>query len=261
MKEVWKNVLSNIISNILILLWGTMSAMFIAIINENWIPYIVISICTILIIILYLLLRDSVRFKWGHIYTKESHRLLLKSDGSGIDTINFDTKIQKGFTGKICGDYVWDDVSVNKVELQSDNADIMLNCFHMDGNESFYEGKNIICIEREPISANYVISYIDDNPQEVKLEVVFDYNPEKMCSEYFVEVYRPMRKLILELYVADDVKLHKVKKLIESDYGDIKRNPERIIKFNKIPGYKSYKYKIRNPKLFHKYKIKWEWNK
>lgn len=262
MWDFLKNITCNVIASVIIYILGIVAAVILSVLKPVMIPYIIVVL--LFFIVAYVVIRFGnlhiLRFKWGHIYSFEQHILSLDNNCEGIDTISFKTKVCKGFLGDITGDYEWEDISVQKVELQANNSNIFLECKSKDEKEKNYKSSNSITIEDKPISAKYNINFRDDKPEEVKVNVYFQYKSDVMKPEYFVDVFRPMRKLVIELHVRNDIKIQRVKKKITSEYGDYKEIKSKELKSKTLPGYKNYRYTIYYPRLFHRYWIVWEWD-
>lgn len=88
------------------------------------------------------------------------------------------------------------------------------------------------------------------------------YSPQQMKPEYYVEVLRPVKKLVLELRVQRNIKIRNIKREIWSMYGDKKDVHTKELKGKKCRSDKSltsYKFIVRNPRILHTYKITWDW--
>ena len=265
MKGFLKDILSNVVATIIVSLLGILGALMLAIINPSSIPYIAIILILIIgfSIVLKINLFGIAKFQWNHTQSLEKHCMILNINREGQDIQNFDTLKTKDFKGNIDGYYDWSDVAVNKVNFSAENARIYFETKNISGKAKKTQGTNEISINGDPISANYTIQFNNSIPSTVRLDAKFNYDIEIMEPEYYFEVCRPVKKLEIELQVETGVMLHNVKKHIVAEFGDKKKEPEILIgkKLSDNPTFTTYKYTIRNLKLFHKYKIIWDWIK
>ena len=91
----------------------------------------------------------------------------------------------------------WSDVSVNKVKFNADNARISFKSNDVNKKITSVTGTDTITLERDPISANYEITFTDNEPQDVQLHANFTYDIDIMKPEFYFDVSRPVNKLIM----------------------------------------------------------------
>jgi len=265
MREFITNTLSNVLAGIILAILGSLAAITVTVLNPSVLPYIIIIAIMLTAFVVFFRIKTfgTTSFKWGHIQSFEKHCMLLKADNTGSDIQHFGTIKNKNFKGGVDGYYDWPDISVKQIEFNASNARITLKCKDIKGKISQFTKSNKIILNNDPISAEYDIRFTNNTPEDVHMNAQFIYDPELMEPEYYFDVYRPTKKLILELQVENDVKLHNVNKAIVAEHGDTKEETQ-VIKGKKSkdnPSITIYKLVVRNPKLLHKYKITWEWLK
>ncbi len=265
MREFITNTLSNVLAGIILAVLGSLAAIVVTVLRPSILPFIIIMAIMLVCFILFLKIKTfgTTNFKWGHIQSFEKHSMTLKADGTGSDIQHFGTIKNKNFNGVVDGYYDWPDISVKKIEFNASNARITLKSKDIKGKISKFTKTGTITLSNDPISAEYDIRFTNNTPEDVHMNAQFVYDPELMEPEYYFDVYRPIKKLVIELQVESNVKLHNVKRVIVAEYGDIKKE-DHIIKCKKSkdnPSISIYKVVVKNPKLLHKYMITWEWLK
>lgn len=264
MKDLFNNIVSNIIATILIGCVTAAIGYVVAIFNPVIIPYIVIVVTFITIFFAFFYLHSfgQTKFNWTHVHLNDVHCFTLKSDGTAFDSEKLQTKNQRGFEGIITGNYFGDDVSIRRFEIKSQDAEFTASFQYDDGTQNRVSRKNDISISGNLSSVDYQISFANNIPEDVTIEVSMGYSPQQMKPEYYVEVLRPVKKLVLELRVQRDVKIRNIKRGIWSIYGDKKAVDTKELKGKKCRSdnsLTSYKFIVRNPRILHTYKITWDW--
>lgn len=86
---------------------------------------------------------------------------------------------------------------------------------------------------------------------------------QNTAPEFFVDIERPVKNLIIEVKVFNGVQINNVKKKITPLYGEYNANSKKIkgvlIDSHDEIDCKVYTFKIRKPLLLHRYTICWEW--
>ena len=264
MKDLFNNIVSNIIATILIGCVTAAIGYVVAKFNPVIIPYVVIVAVSITIFFafFYLYSFGQARFNWTHVHLHDVHCFTLKSDGTASDSEKLQTIKQRGFEGIITGNYFGDDVSLKRFEIKSQDAEFTASFQYEDGANNRVSRKNDISISGNLSSVDYQISFANNIPEDVTIEVSMGYNPKQMTPQYYVEVFRPVKKLALELRVQRDVKIRNIKREIWSIYGDKKDVHIKELKGKKCwsdNSLTSYKFVVRNPRILHTYKITWDW--
>lgn len=260
--EIVKGILLNIVSTIIVYVLGFLLSVILVIIKPDIILFILIAFVIFCIVVAFLRIKfkDYTKFKWGHTYLFERHTMVLKSNKEGEDYTFYETETNKHYLGYVEGEYIWDDIKVKKFILQANNANIELNCEDNEGKRKTYQTRNEVSIENNPIYASYKMKFDNNRKEKTEIKVVFTYDTNDMKPEFFVEVGRPMKTLILELKVQSNVRISGIKKKVATEKGDVHEIMEKDIRCKEIPGYNLYIFKIRHPMLFYRYSIEWEWN-
>lgn len=245
---------------------GLVVAVILTIVKPCMLPYIILIIILLIMIVFFFKLYTfgMTKFKWHHVQKLEKHTMTLKSDNTGTDVQIFKTIPKKNFSGMVEGFYDWSDVSVNKVKFNANNARISFKSKDVNKKITSVTGTDTITLERDPISANYEITFTDNEPQDVQLHANFTYDIDIMKPKFYFDASRPVKKLIMELQVEEGVPLHNVKKCICAQYGDknqVFESKMRRRHFDDNPSLTTYRFIVKNPKLLHDYKITWEWIK
>ena len=264
MKDFINNVFSNIVSGYIVVLIGSVGSAIIGFINPITMPYIIIVSVLLLAfaLILFIYSFGTARFKWSHIHSVDTQCLTLKSDGTATDSEKISTVSQSGFEGIVTGEYFGEDVAINRFELKSQNAEVKATLKYKDGREEEILKKNDIKISGDVIEVNYAISFANNAPEDVTIDTSMRYDVKSMKPEYFVDVFRPIRKLVIELRVQNTVKIRNIRKEIWPAHGDDMKPYKRGLHGRKCKEDASmtvYRYTVIYPQLLHSYKICWDW--
>lgn len=221
------------------------------------------------------------KFKWGYFISLEKRTMFLGETKNGTDYEQVCTVknkfLRKDITIKVNSNYDWNDINVKCIEptfTNVSNKKFTASCEKALVNNHVKEetqkiekeisGRTEIPNGYYAKKAEFEVSFRDNKPADVTVKADFDYDPTKMQPEYFIQVVRPMKKMVLELEVQKGVPLHNVHMEISAYYGDVKdeKNKRLSEKKKKKKGEKTvtvYRYVKRNPHLLHKYAIKWDW--
>lgn len=264
MKEFIKGLVSSIITAYIVTGLTAVVGLIVAIINPSIIPFIIIGLAVIIIILIasYFLLFGVTKFKWTHFFKHDINCLKLKKDGTGVINESICTKAKKKFNGTVTFHYDWSDVKTNSVELKADNSSIVLDYFDEKGQHNKQSNTGLISLKDSPYKADSFISFNGNEPEDINMEILFDYDKSKMKPEYFLEVNRPTKKITMEVIIHKNIKIRNICKKIVATQGDITESEAKHIKGKKYkndPNMISYRFVIRYPKILHRYIISWEW--
>ena len=269
MKEFIKGLVSSIITAYIVTGLTAVVGLIVAIINPSIIPWIIIGLAVVIIILIasYFLLFGVTKFKWTHFFKHDINCLTLKKDGTGLINESICTKSKKKFNGTVTFHYDWSDVKINSVELKADKSSISLDYTDETGQNKKLSNSNLISLKDSPTNADSFISFNGNEQEDINMEIVFDYDISKMKPEYYLEVNRPTKKIIMEVKIHKDIRIRNICKKIVASHGDIKESEAKHIKGKKCKNdpnmisYISYKFVVRHPKILHSYVISWEWIK
>lgn len=207
---------------------------------------------------------NTVHFKWWYTYRKNVHTFEICSKNKIKQTEKiYLAKRNRNFNSKITSEFIWDDVKVEKLEFECQEK-VVVACTTIDnlGNQVDYRDENINFPDKFIGSAKYIVEFPFNNCADVSFSAEMEYD-QNTAPEFFVDIERPVKNLIIEVKVFNGVQINNVKKKITPLYGEYNANSKRIkgvlIDSHDEIDCKVYTFKIRKPLLLHRYTICWEW--
>ncbi|MBR6644514.1 MAG: hypothetical protein IKL21_01950 [Clostridia bacterium] len=274
MRNLFENILSNVVATVIIAIWGILSALLAKWFKPDIFPIVIAPMVIFFCFIVFYKIRifGTTRFNWGYFHSYEKHTMILRQGNKGIEfqevrtvkNIFFksDGKIKTSVSVK--GDYCWDDIVVTSIDPDFANvSEKQFTAIDSEGNERKIDSKTDGFAATH---ADYEVKFDDKKPADFHVQIEFNYDSNIMKPEYYIDVCRPIRKIVLELEVQNGVRLKDVCKQISTEYGDA-INEYGYVSKEDCPSKKKkddssvtvYRYVIRNPKLFYRYKLAWEW--
>lgn len=219
---------------------------------------ILFSLLLVCVWIIYLILRKNPIFFWNHYYSESKHTIILLENGNGNDSEQIKIKPLRNFNYTVNGSYYWEDINVEQIKVNSNEALIDITYTDENGLETNITNTNQIVVNKS-IYADYTIKYLNNKCDDLFIDVDFKYD-ENMKTEYYVEVTVPINKLILEVKFHQSIKVKNIRKKIIALYGDKTELYNKVLKpkkDNSNPNLIVYRFVIYNPKVLYKYQIDW----
>lgn len=207
---------------------------------------------------------NTAHFKWWYTYRKNVHTFEICFNNKIKQTEKiYLAKRNRNFNSKIASEFIWDDVKVKELEFEcQEQAVVTCTTIDIEGNQVEYKNKNINFPDKFIGSAKYVVEFPFNNCADVSFLAKMDYD-QNTAPEFFVDIERPVKDLIIEVKVHRGVQINNVKKKITPLYGEYNANSKKIkgvlIDSHDEIDCKVYTFKIRKPLLLHRYTICWEW--
>ena len=264
MKEFITSILSNIVSSFFQPIADIFNGVVSSIFTSTTIPYfILVGLMLIFFIVFYFVFSFGIgRWQWNHIYSSYVQCLTLNADGTAVDTEKLSTIGKEEFKGVITGTYIGNDISIDKLEVKAQNAQLSAEIKFADGKKEEHSNENSLSIYNEPIEIKYSIIFPNNHPENINIDVSMRYSQDIMEPKYFVEVKRPMKKLVVELRVHNNIRIRNIRKQINTKLGDSEILFNKKIKGKQCkddPTMTSYMFVVYNPRIMRQYEINWNW--
>ncbi len=206
---------------------------------------------------------NTGHFKWWYKYKKNVHIFEIHPEQRMKQSEEiYLTKSNKNFNSKITSTFVFNDVKVNSLNFNcKDGAAVKCSIIDEFGRQTEYTNQKIE-INNKPITAKYTVDFPFNQCTDVSFFAEMDYD-SNTAPEYFVDIKRPIKCLIIKVKVFQGVQINNVKKRIIPLYGEYNVNSKKIkgilIDSKDEINCKVYTIKIKNPLLLHRYVISWKW--
>lgn len=246
--------------------------------NPKPIELIIFSLIAIIVLLLFYIVYSEIRsshFSWGYIYSLQEETFTLDKDkATWTDCFKIKPK-NNLFTYHISGYYDWDSSVITSVTLNCNNG--LISLFDQSKKERIGEKQNnCLKIDSSPTRAFYDISLNSDwdKKDPISIDIDMNYDKKTFDRNIYLDILRPTKKVKIKLVVKKDcnisnVRFHKFKLYGEKDSAeDSSERTEYLSTTGKLLKSKSnenneerkvYELTIRNPKLFYRYQICWEW--
>ena len=228
--------------------------------------FIIAAVVAIEIVIVKKSWSSIVHFKWWYTYRQSVHIVEICSNNKIKQTEKIcPAKCNKDFNSKITGELIWNDVQVENLMFDcEDQAVITCTTIDINGNKLEYKNGTIHFHDKFVGIANYVVEFPFNKCADVSFSAEMYYD-KNTAPEFFVDIERPVKELVIEVKVHKGVQINNVRKKIIPLFGEYKSSSQKnkavlIDSRDEIEG-KVYTFKIKNPLLFHRYTICWEWIK
>ena len=261
-KNFFKNILANIIAN-----FAVSAIVFIVGLSVSiWTGCkLIIGILAFSALCFFIATtKYKVRFNWSHKYKSSIHVVAIYPDQRMelFERIS-PVKSNGNFKGKITSVFDYDDVKIQSLSFESQKQAVM-KCTVKDefGNEKEFKD-NYISFTNEPVvSAKYEVEFPFDKFSDISFSSQLIYGKET-APEFYVDVERPIKYLTIEVKVYNDVQINNVMQKRIPLFGEYNSSAKYIqgksMESKDDFGCKVYTFRIKNPLLFHRYIICWDW--
>lgn len=261
-KKLINDIITGIISNLAVSLILAIGVALFPFIGPK--TLIIASVVAIIVGVVKKYWSSIVHFKWWYTYRKNVHTFEIcpKNKIKQTEKI-YPSKCNRDFNSKITSVFIWNDVKINNLIFEcQEQAIVTCTTIDVDGNQVEYKDKNIDFPDKFIGSVKYIVEFPFNNCADVSFSADMDYD-QNTAPEFFVDIERPIKNLVIEVKVLKGVQINNVKKKITPLYGEYNTNSKKIKgilidSHDEIEG-KVYTFKIKNPLLLHRYTICWEW--
>lgn len=213
-------------------------------------------------------------FSWGYIYSQQEEVLTLDQNEAIWDDKSVIAPQNDLFTDHVSGSYDWGNAKIKTLKLGCKNA--LMSLSDSNHKQIIVNGDSPLVIDDSPSNAFYDVKFNTDwNKKEpIEISISMEYEKENFERNIYLDIFRPTKKAIIKLVVKQgcnisNVRLHKFKLFGEKDNikeikenGTITSRNGKLLKSkqdSKNNQNKVYEFKIKNPKLFYRYQISWDW--
>lgn len=213
-------------------------------------------------------------FSWGYIYSCQEEVFTLDKNEATWEDKSLIAPKNDLFTYHVSGSYDWGNAEIKKAELDCKNA--LMSLSDSNHKQISINGDGSLVIDDSPSNAFYDVKFNSDwnKKDPIKISISMEYEKENFERNIYLDIFRPTKKAIIKLVVkqgcnVSNVRLHKFKLFGEKDnIKEIKGNGAVTFHNGKLLKSKQdsennqnkvYEFKIKNPKLFYRYQISWDW--
>lgn len=261
-KKIINNIVSGIISNLAVSLILTTGVALSKILGlKTLIIALVLAACVGVVKKCW---DNTAHFMWWYKYNKNIHTFEINPNMKIKQSEQiYPSKCNRNFNSKITSEFIWDDVRVNNLKFECQRAAVV-TCITTDkeGNQVEYKNNLIQFPEKFIGSAKYIVEFPFNKCADMSFSADMDYDMNT-APEFFVDIERPVKNLVIKVKVFKDVKINNVKKKVTPLYGEYNANSKKnrgiLISSRDEIEYKVYTFKVKKPLLLHRYTICWEW--